>query len=136
MHSTGCQGAIPSPGLATGHANSATPRLDISQLEDNVSFFLSQALASSTLRSYRSGQKRFLQFCCDAAIQPWPLTERVLCLFVAQLGKESLTHQTIKCYLSAVRFLGISMGQGDPFSACRSPLLVLASQLHRPFYEL
>ena len=123
MHSTGCQGAVPSPGPATGHANSATPRLDIGQLEDNVSFFLSQALAPSTLRSYKSGQKRFLQFCCDAAIKPWPLTERVLCMFVAQLGKESLTHQTIKCYLSAVRFLSISTGQGDQFSPGAMPVL-------------
>ena len=82
-----------------GNAPASMPQLDLSQLEENVSFFLGQALAPSTLRSYRSGQKRFLRFCQEAILQPLPLTEHVLCLFVAQLGRERLSHQTIKCYL-------------------------------------
>ena len=56
-------------------------------------------------------------------LQPWPLTEHLLCLFVAQLGKENLCHQSIKCYLSAVRFLSITTGQGDPFGPGALPVL-------------
>lgn len=56
-------------------------------------------------------------------LQPLPLTERLLCMFVAQLGKERLTHQTIKCYLSAIRYFNITAGQGDPFSPGAFPVL-------------
>ena len=56
-------------------------------------------------------------------MQPWPLTERLLCMFVAQLGKENLTHQSIKCYISAVRFLSVSTGHGDPFTLGAFPVL-------------
>lgn len=40
-------------------AYSAIPWLDFCQLEENVRFYLHQALASLTLWSYRSGQNRF-----------------------------------------------------------------------------
>ena len=92
-------------------------------MEDNVSRYIGQALAPSTLRSYESGQRRYLKFCNDASLPLWPLTEHSLCLFVAHLGSEGLTHQTIKCYLSSIRFLSISTGRGDPFSPGALPLL-------------
>ena len=116
----GSQGAISGPRPTNRHAHITPPRLDLSQLEDDVSFYIGKALAQSTLRSYSSGQKRFFQFCVDAALH---LTERLLCLYVAQPGKENLTHQTIKCYLSAIRFLSISMGHGDPFVPGAMPVL-------------
>ena len=123
MYSSGSQRAITSPTAALGYAHAAVPRLDIGQLEENVSHYFGQALAPSTLQSYRSGQNRFLKFCHDAALQPWQLTECVLCLFVAQLGKENLSHQTIKCYLSAVHFFSITMVLGDPFGPGTMPVL-------------
>ncbi len=61
-------------------------------------FLLPWTGISTINTDYRSGQKQFLQFCHDSALQPWPLTEHLFCLFV---GKENLCHQTIKCYLSA-----------------------------------
>ena len=123
FYTGGCKCAMSRPFSASGHVNSPMPRLDIGQLEDSVCFYLQQALAPATLRSYKSGQKRFLQFCRDAGLQPWPLTERLLCMFVAQLGKENLTHQSIKCYISAVRFLSVSTGHGDPFTLGTFPVL-------------
>ena len=39
----------------------------------------------------------------------------MLCWFVSFLAKEGLKHCTIKVYLSAVRFLHIEEGAGDPF---------------------
>ena len=39
----------------------------------------------------------------------------MLCLFVAHLQVQNLKHRTIKSYLSAVRFLHVMEGQGNPF---------------------
>ncbi len=44
-----------------------------------------------------------------------PATETILSYFVTQLAREGLKHRSIKAYLSAVRFLQISEGKGDPF---------------------
>ena len=46
-----------------------------------------------------------------------------LLIFVAQLGKEGLRQQSIKCYLSAVRFCSIIRGEGDPFISGAIPVL-------------
>lgn len=70
-----------------------------------------------------SGQHRFLKFCQQACLSPLPLTEQTLSFFVAHLGKQGLTHQTIKCYLSALRFMQIKAGLGDPFVAGAFPQL-------------
>ena len=56
-------------------------------------------------------------------MQALPLSESVLSMFVSQLASEGLTHQTIKCYLSAVHFHHILTGGGDPF--CPGAFLVL-----------
>ena len=75
------------------------------------------------MRSYRSGQSRFLRFCLEAGLQSLPVSEQVLCCFVAKLGTESLSYQTIKCYLSAVRHYSIMAGHGDPFNPGAFPVL-------------
>ena len=85
--------------------------------------FLGKALAPSTLCSYGSGQRRYLNFCRDASFQPLPVSEHTLCTFVAHLARERLTHQTIKTYLSAVRHYHIMAGQGAPFVGSAFPLL-------------
>lgn len=92
-------------------------------LEDNVSRYLTKAVAPSTLLSYQSGQRRFLRFCADAGFQPLPLTENVLSLYVAHLASEGLVPQTIKSYLSALRFFHIMAGNGDPFTPGAFPRL-------------
>ena len=123
MLSTGISGTVSCPSTAAGNASSPPARLDISQLEENVSAFLGKALAPSTLRAYGTGQRRYLRFCHDAGLQPLPISEHTLCLFVAHLAKEGLTHQTVKLYLSAVRYYLIMAGQGDPFLGSAFPLL-------------
>ena len=50
------------------------------------------------------------------------MCEPVLCRFVSFLAKEGLKHCTIKAYLSAVRFLHIEEGAGDPFKPTLSRL--------------
>ena len=84
-------------------------------MEENVSLYLGKALAPSTLRFYHTGQCHYIAFCQDANFQPLPLSEHTLCIFVAHLASEGLTHQTIKSYLSALRHYHIMSGRGDPF---------------------
>ena len=61
-----------------------------------------------------AGKKRYLDFCSRLKISPLPVSETMLCHFIAFLRLEGLRHQTAKSYLSAVRHLQISQGFGDP----------------------
>ena len=71
-------------------------------------------LAPSTQRAYKAGKKRYLDFCGRVAISPLPMSETMLCRFIAFLRLEGLHHQTAKYHLSAVHRLQISQGLGDP----------------------
>ena len=48
-------------------------------LEVVIRSAFSAGLASSTRRSYRSGSKRYLQFCSQASVVPFLVCERSLC---------------------------------------------------------
>ena len=98
-------------------------RLDRSELDDLVHRFFLKGLADSTLRSYKSAQKRYGSFCAGVGMHPLPASEEGLCRFVAKLAEEGLKHRTIKAYLSGVRHLHIMEGLADPF---KQPL----EQLH------
>ena len=87
------------------------------------------SLAPSTRRSYPSGQSRFLQFCTSFRLlhpsgSPYQASESTLELFASYLSS-SLTHQTIKCHLAAVRSLHIERGLPDPLSNAPRLELVL-----------
>lgn len=76
-------------------------------------YFL-HGLAESTRRTYGTAKRRYLEFCTARDLAPVPASEQQLCSFVAYLALDSLTHSTIKSYLSGVRHLHIEEGQGDP----------------------
>ena len=76
---------------------------------------MQSALAPSTQSSYATAHRRYSDFCRRAHIQPYPTTESTLCSFVAYLGNSKLKHQTIKCYLSGIRFQHIIHNFPDPF---------------------
>ena len=90
------------------------PRLDLSQLDRTVQELFVAGLAGSTQNAYRSGKKRFMDFCAAAALQPFPVTEQMLLAFVAFLFKEGLAAGTVKLYLAAARHAQIALGLGDP----------------------
>ena len=71
-------------------------------------------LASSTQRAYKAGKKIYIEFCGRVAISPLPVSQTMLCRFIAFLRLEGLRHQTAKSYLSAVHHLQISQGFRDP----------------------
>jgi len=79
-----------------------------------VDFYVEQALAQSTRRTYKSAEKRYLSFCTTHHIPPLPVYEQTLCRYVASLANEGLRHISIKAYLAAIRQLSIQQDEGDP----------------------
>ena len=67
----------------------------------------------STTHSYESAKIKYLQFCLKSNVSPIPVTEGKLCSFVSIWANSGLAHQTIKCYLSAIRHLQIESGRED-----------------------
>ena len=92
-------------------------------MEEDVQFYYSYGIASSTQRAYKSAQSRYTSFCVQFQVQPLPLSKPVLCSFVSFLANQNLKFQTIKCYLSGIRYMQISNGFCDPFA--NSPFVKL-----------
>ena len=86
----------------------------VSVLDSSVQFYLNHSIAPSTRKTYLTGQRKYLELCSKRQCPPYPVTEDNLCYFCAFLADEGLTHQTIKCYLSAVRHQHVSQGFADP----------------------
>ena len=104
------------PSSTVGGSGIHKTRLDINELGQLVQFFFSQGLAQSTQRSYNAGKNRFITFCQEANLTPFPAAESTLCIFAAYLALQGLKHHTIKSYLSAVRHLQIEKNCFDPFN--------------------
>ena len=88
--------------------------MEVSRLDRMVLQYYDTALAPSTLRTYRSAQTRYFNFCSAVSISPLPVNERHVCQFVATLAAEHVSHSSIKGYLSALRHLQISRVGEDP----------------------
>ena len=54
---------------------------------------------------------------------PFPVTEKLLCSFVAALANKGLAPQTCKSYLAAVRNIQLSLGLPDPREQSSLPVL-------------
>ena len=68
--------------------------------------------------------KRFHSFCTQYnVLQPFPLSEQLLCSFAAYLADQGLAPQTGKSYLSALRSMQISLGLPDPRDQSSLPIL-------------
>ena len=97
--------------------------LDIAGLERTICTLYGQGLAQSTTKAYASGKKRFIDFCMAARLDPLPLTERTVCLFVAHLAEAGLQPGSVKSYLAAIRHMQISAGLPDPSLTSSFPRL-------------
>ena len=76
--------------------------------------YFRNGLAPSIHRSYDSAKRKFSSFCNQAHLKPLPVSEKLLCRYVAHLAEQGLAPKTIKLYLSAVRHLQVSMSLTDP----------------------
>ena len=85
--------------------------------------YFEKALSNSSHRSYKSAHTRFINFCSRYSITPFPLSETILCSFATFLAEEGLKLQTIKCYLSGLRFAQLANGFPDPQIGLNCPRL-------------
>ena len=74
---------------------------------------MGKGIAESTARSYSAAQKLFLDFCSRLKLCPLPASEDTLILFVSEVA-QSLSHSTIRCYLSGIRHLHVLNGLDNP----------------------
>ena len=88
--------------------------MDLGRLDAVVHELFSAGLAASTRNSYRSGSKRYIEFCSSKSLNPFPVAERSLSLFLAYLYTEGLSGNTAKTYLAGIRYTQIAMGLADP----------------------
>ncbi len=120
--STGSATRVANTNRPSGHPVAEGTRLDAEGLGRVVDFYVGQALADSTRRSYLSAKKRYLNFCTLHKVTPIPTNEQLLCHYVAFLAKSGLAASSIKCYLAAMRNLQITEGKGDPNMSAMSKL--------------
>ena len=84
--------------------------MDIAALEGLVQSHFVRGIAASTAKSYSSARNRYLTFCQQYDIPPFPVSERSTCLFVAFLAHQGLKHQSIAVYLAGLRHFQIAAG--------------------------
>ena len=112
----------------------------------SVQAYFNQGLAQSTQKTYSTAMRHFHEFCARFNITtPFPITEHTMCCFAAYLADRTLSPQTVKGYLAAVRNMQLSLGLPDPRDHSSLPRLkrVLAgisrvrlSQQHCPRVRL
>ena len=73
-------------------------------LDSEIDFYLSQALASNTHRTYQSRLRSFHLFCSHASLPTLPVLKHNLLYYVASLGKW-LTFNTIRTYVVTLPIL-------------------------------
>ena len=105
---------VPCPQGPARAADHHQTGLGIPNLDTIVHQLIDRGVAKSTLISYDAGKRRYLAFCQQFNLSPLPVCEPNLCRFVAFLFSSSLSYQSIRSYLSAVRHLQIVSGLPDP----------------------
>ena len=103
-----------SPNTADRGIDGSVRGLGVQALDKSVQKYYSAALTSATKRTYQVGRKRYEDFCIKFNVPSIPISESVMCYFVAYLGDQGLMPSSIKSYLSAVRQWQISEGYPEP----------------------
>ena len=88
--------------------------MGLSQLDSTVRGYFRNALTPATLAMYHSAANRYTTFCASLNLPSLPLDQSTLTRFVAHLGQSGLAYQSIRAYLSGIRFLQIASGLPDP----------------------
>lgn len=74
--------------------------MDLTHLEEAVQHYCHRGLAASTHKTYGTGVSHFLHFWADHGVPPFPVSESLLCYFVASLAEQGLAPGTTKVYLA------------------------------------
>ena len=102
---------------STGPCHQRPTRLGISSLDTTVHSLFDQGLSPASRAVYRTGWRRYLTFCEKHNITPLPLTELSQTAFAAFLS-QTVSIQTVRSYLCALRFYPIRAGLPDPPCRC------------------
>ena len=95
-------------------------------MDSTVHFFCTKGIADSTHKTYQSALRRFGTFCSLYSIlSPFPVSEALLCYYASFLANQQLTPQTIKTYLSAIRYMQVVLGLPEPREFSSLPRLRL-----------
>ena len=101
-----------------GGATGPSRRIDLTSLDAAVQGYFHKGLAPSTHRTYDAAMRRFSKFCVL-----YDIYDPFMCYFATSLANDGLPTQTIKCYLSAVRSMQISLGLPPPSEHSSLPVL-------------
>lgn len=82
------------------------------------------AYAPSTLRTYSSAQKKFIEFCSYYELCHLPASNETLELYVAYLHNLHFKGSSIRVYLSAIRNLHILSKHEPPIYTARLQLII------------
>ena len=88
--------------------------LGLTDLDRSVQSLALAGLSTSTSSCYSSGVRRYLNFICLYNTTSFPLTEAILCRFVAFLAGEGLSYSAIRQYLSALQHHQLLSTRVDP----------------------
>ena len=105
-------GCIPYPRSICRPVASTNPRRLVSQLKVELQGYMASSLAISYQKTYSSGEKRFIDFCYKLHIDPnhiLPTNENMLVYFATYMAR-SVTADTVKVYLAAIRYMHILNG--------------------------
>ena len=101
-------------------------------MEKDVQRYFEQGLAASTRKTYQAGIKKFATFCAKYNIvNPLPVSQSVLCLFISHLANLGLAYGSIKTYLAVIRHLHISKDLPEPRSVPMPKLVLVERGIHR-----
>ena len=96
-------------------------------MDNTVRALFGSGISTATRASYNSSRRRYTAFCYQFGLTPFPLSETILCRFVAFLFNQSVSARSIRCYLSALRYTQISLNLPDP-SLISMPILAYVIQ--------
>ena len=110
--------SLPFTGLSSRRSPSVItqdhPQSSVYSLDQAVCRYFVAALSSSTHKTYKAAERRYLQFCNNFSLTPLPVSENILYYFVACMGQEGLAGSSIRTYLSGIRQLQVAAGFQDP----------------------
>ena len=87
-------------------------------LVDHAKVLVAKGIRSSTTKTYTAAQRRYIDFCLKYALDPVPVSENTLLLYIAQLNLDGLKPSSVRVYLSAVRAMHVDEGHGNPLENC------------------
>ena len=82
--------------------NSSMPncsKLDVRKLEETAQGYFDKGLAESTKKSYSSARNRYLAFCTESALDPFPVNEHKLSLFVSYAAQSGLNNKNLMLFI-------------------------------------